>query len=449
MKKIIHSFHLLFICVLFLAGFVSTSFGAETLLLKCLPEREYFTHAQKEDVVIKIDVTAIQPPESELTRKRLPLNLAIVLDRSGSMAGQKLEQAKKAACLAIDQLKSEDTVSVIVYDDIPETLVKAQPVGNKEKIKSKINQIKEGNSTAIYASLKQANREMEEFLSSKRINRILLLSDGLANVGPSSPNDFAELGASLRHKGIVVTTIGLGDDYNEDLMMALAEASNGNYYYVKDTEKLPGIFAEELRLVKSVVARNVKIVITVPQGVRPIEIIGYPQYRFRGQTVEIPLADLTAGQNRYFFLRCAPPVEKDKKTTVRVVDVRIEAEDAFSNKQVSLKESGAVAFTSSDEESVKSIRAEVAKPLALTRSRLANERAVTLADEGKHREAAKVLREQAAVNAALPAEAQSEELEADSNVLSQRAESISASGSVPAGDRKAMKYDAYKAKESK
>ena len=131
----------------------------------------------------------------------------------------------------------------------------------------------------------------------------MLLSDGLANVGPSSPQDLRQLGRSLSERGISVTTIGVGDDYNEDLMAGLAEASDANYYYVKDTEKLPQIFARELGELMTVAAREVRIEIICPNGVKPIGLIGRPEI-FTGQKASVQLSQLAFAQNRYLFLRC-------------------------------------------------------------------------------------------------------------------------------------------------
>src|SRR5208337_1493072 len=125
-------------------------------------------------------------------------------------------------------------------------------------------------STALYAGVKMGADQLQEYFSSKRINRVILLSDGIANVGPSSPRQLCRLGNDLAERGISVTTIGVGDNYNEDVMAGLAEASDANYYYVQDTEKLPEIFAKELGELLTVAARDVRIEITCPDGVEPI-----------------------------------------------------------------------------------------------------------------------------------------------------------------------------------
>src|ERR1019366_3487769 len=118
--------------------------------------------------------------------------------------------------------------------------------------------------TALYAGVQLGETQIQSHLSSRRINRVILLSDGLANVGPSSSGQLRQLGGELSERGISVTTIGVGDDYNEDLMAGLAEASDANYYYVNDTEKLPEILAKELGGMLSVTAREVRIEIICP-----------------------------------------------------------------------------------------------------------------------------------------------------------------------------------------
>src|SRR5207245_1730934 len=111
------------------------------------------------------------------------------------------------------------------------------------------------------------------------------------------------LGGTLSERGISVTTIGVGDDYNEDLMAGLAEASDANYYYVKDTEKLPEIFAKELGELLTIAARNIRIEIVCPDGVRPIGFLGRPE-KFTDQKGSVQLSQFAVARNRYLFLRC-------------------------------------------------------------------------------------------------------------------------------------------------
>ena len=137
-----------------------------------------------------------------------------------------------------------------------------------------LSEFSAGGSTALYDGVKTGGQQLREYLSDNRINRVMLLSDGIANVGPSSNREIANLGQKLAREEISVTTIGLGDDYNENLMTALAEASDANYYYVADVEELPKVFKTELGELKSLVARNIVIEVKCVKGVKPIRFLG-------------------------------------------------------------------------------------------------------------------------------------------------------------------------------
>ena len=136
--------------------------------------------------------------------------------------------------------------SVIVYDHHVKTIVPAQSARNVEWIESRIRGIGPGGNTALFGGVSQGASEVRKNLSNRYVHRIILLSDGLANVGPSSPEDLGRLGAALIKEGISVTTIGVGTDYNEDLMARLSQNSDGNTYFVESGRDLPRIFAAEL-----------------------------------------------------------------------------------------------------------------------------------------------------------------------------------------------------------
>jgi Ca-activated chloride channel family protein len=177
--------------------------------------------------------------------KRAPVNVAIVLDRSGSMSGRKIEEAKRAAIMAIERLRDDDIVSVVTYQSTGNVLVPATKLHDREAVRAAIRRIRAGGNTALFAGVSKGARELRKFLDRNRVNTLLLLSDGLANVGPSSPGELAQLGASLGREGIAVTTIGLGLRYNEDLMTRLAMASDGNHFFVEDERDLEAAFATE------------------------------------------------------------------------------------------------------------------------------------------------------------------------------------------------------------
>ena len=193
--------------------------AGETLHLNLVPDREVLLRGSPQAVVVKIDLSAIADRQKH---RRTPLNLAVVLDKSGSMTGAKLEKTKQAAMQLVDRLTPNDVFSLVIFSDEARVLVPAQKVEDKDALKEKIESIEAGGSTALYAGVRAGARQIQEYFSLKRINRVILLSDGLANVGPSSTSDLRRLGRDLAGQGVSVTTIGVGDDYNEDLMAGLA-----------------------------------------------------------------------------------------------------------------------------------------------------------------------------------------------------------------------------------
>ncbi len=244
--------------------------------------------------IVKVTLDAPPPPERI---ERPAVNLSIVLDRSGSMAGQKLEKAKQGAIEALRHLTPQDIFSVGVYDHRVETIVSAQSAGRVEWIENRIRRIHSGGNTALFGGVSQGAAEVRKNLNREYVHRIILLSDGLANVGPSSPEDLGRLGAALIKEDISVTTVGVGMDYNEDLMTSLSQNSDGNAYFVESSRDLPRIFAAELGDVLSVVAKKVQLLIECPEGVRPLSIIGR-EGRIRGRTVELFMNRLYGSQEK-------------------------------------------------------------------------------------------------------------------------------------------------------
>ena len=421
MKKILFTLGLATACA-------ANLFAGETLQLNLVPERGCVVKNAPQEIVIKIDLSAITDHKKV---RRTPLNLAVVLDKSGSMTGAKLEKTKQAAMLLVDRLAPNDIFSMVIFSDHAEVLVPAQKVEDKDALKEKIQGIEADGSTALYAGVKMGADQLQEFFSSKRINRVILLSDGIANVGPSSPRQLRRLGSDLAERGISVTTIGVGDDYNEDVMAALAEASDANYYYVKDTETLPEIFAKELGGLLTVAASDVRIEIICPDGVKPLGFIGRAE-KFENQKATVNLSQLTTGQDRYLFLRCL--VNGDQPEVARV---NVNYKDAkLSDKSVN----GAVVAQ---------------KELMLTA--VAKDEAIAQADAGNYQQAATILKVQSdslgRVYAAAPASVQVQ-IQAETNNLDDFSDRIGGfggggGGSFDSDTRKTLQEQSFNGRNSK
>ncbi|MGI9425323.1 MAG: vWA domain-containing protein [Hyphomicrobiaceae bacterium] len=228
---------------------------------------------EKQRVFLRIGLTGIHNPSGS-EDVRAPVNIALVIDRSGSMRGAKMEKAREAAIMAVERLTRRDIASVVTFSNGVDVIAPASRVRNHERLSRLIERIRSGGSTAIYAAVKAGAGEIREFSNDRRLDRIILLSDGLANVGPKDPYSFEELGARLGGKGISVTTIGLGHGYNEDLMSQLAAASDGNHDFAETAGDLRRIFNREFDDVLSVIAQDIEIIIETRRGVRPLRGLG-------------------------------------------------------------------------------------------------------------------------------------------------------------------------------
>jgi Ca-activated chloride channel family protein len=219
---------------------------------------------------------------------------------------------------------------------------------------------------------------------------VILLSDGLANVGPSRPDDLARLGASLLKEGISVSTIGVGTDFNEDLMTRLAEKSDGNHYFVESSRDLPRIFAAELGDVLSVVARRVIIEIECPEGVRPLRIIGR-EGRIRDRQVEIRMNQLYGGQEKYALIEVEVPASRSGQT-VDLGEVRCRYENALTSKEEKSTVSARAKISEQREEVRRAASKAVQQAVVENEMAVARDKALTLYNEGEKEKAALELR---------------------------------------------------------
>ncbi len=334
---------------------------------------------------LKIAVRGKPAPKDEA---RAPVNVAIVLDKSGSMGGQKIAEARRAATLAVERLHPDDIVSVVTYDSVVHVVVPATKAVDKQSIKAAINGIHSSGQTALFAGVAKGAAELRKFLDPERVNRVILLSDGMANVGPSSPGELAALGASLSKEGIAVTTIGLGLGYNEDLMARLAQSSEGNHAFAEGAEDLARIFNLEFGDLFAVTAQDIQLEISCAPGVRPIRVLGR-EALVSGQKITARLGHLAGVQERFLLVEVELPRLPSKGAhPVASTSVSYRAKGGSHGKA-----SGKVHVrTSSDP---KAIESAVTKPVMVSVTEMLvaeqNKVAIRLRDEGRKKEAKKVM----------------------------------------------------------
>lgn len=263
-------------------------------------QNDYFTD-QKNEGFFYIELEADQFSHAHHTRPAM--NLSVVIDRSGSMSGDKIRNAKRAAQHIVDQLNADDYLSIIVYDQEVSTLHHQAAVTDKEAIKRKIDGIQDRGSTNLMGGALRGYEEVNKYYRSGYINRVLLLSDGLANEGITDPTRIKQIVQSkFKENNIAISTFGVGTDYNEDLMTAMAESGKGNYYFIEKPDAIASIFRKELNGLMEVVAQQTKITISVPNAVKIEEAFGYTHTQ-KGSHVEIKLNDIFSKETKGILLR--------------------------------------------------------------------------------------------------------------------------------------------------
>ncbi len=348
-------------------------------------------------------------------RKRSPINLALVIDRSTSMSGDRIEKARDAAIMAVNMLGSDDTLSVVAYDSGVEVIVPATRVKDKQKLIEKIRRnIHPRGMTALFAGVSKGLDQVSRHLDREQVNRIILLSDGQANVGPTSVSELAELARVAAKKGVAISTMGIGKDYNEDLMTAIAGYSDGNHAFVENVADLEKTFVKEFNDVMSVVAQDVEVVIRVAGGATPVRLLGRDG-EIRGNTVTVKLNQLYSNQEKYVLLEVVP-AKGEHDQTKPLADIDVSYNNLGTGKKESYREQLAVRYSGSAAEVKQAVVEDVLVDSAIQEMALENERAIMLMDEGKVSEAKDVMDKSAEKLKALPASAPAAQQKIQRNV---------------------------------
>jgi Ca-activated chloride channel family protein len=299
----------------------------------------------------------------------MPVNLGLVIDRSGSMHGDKIEKAKQAALVVVDSLGDQDYLSIVTYDDEVDVLVPATRVTDRESLRRTIMGIFDDGGTALHAGVTAGIQQVRERFDKQRVNRIILLSDGIANVGPSSPQELAQLGVHAGSLGIPITTIGLGLGYNEDLMTQLALASDGNHAFAEDGSDLYTIFQHELGDVLSVVAQDIVIEIEFEPGIKPLRGVNRP-LSIRGRKASLKLNQIYGKQTKKVLVEVAVP-RGEAGEQRKLADVGVRYRNLRTAKLRKVNDALSVAFSDSKKRVEREANSEVMVSVV---EALANER---------------------------------------------------------------------------
>ncbi|MBX3166468.1 MAG: VWA domain-containing protein [Candidatus Eremiobacteraeota bacterium] len=233
----------------------------------------------------------LRAPKPEMDG-RPPLNVGLSIDRSGSMNGLPLERAKEAAAHLVQQLQETDCVSVVAFDSLVEVLAPFQRARARQSILSSLSALCARGGTNLFQGWQDSCRQVAEGLQGRRLNRVILLSDGGANEGVVHPLRIAEEVARWQSRGITTTTIGLGQGYNEDLLSAMAKAGSGSFYHVQTPADIESAFQVEMLGLSATFGQAVSLGITPEEGVEVTRVYNVLDETERGR---LKVADLVHG----------------------------------------------------------------------------------------------------------------------------------------------------------
>lgn len=375
-------------------------------------------------------------------RERRPLNLSLVIDRSGSMAGAKLDYTRQAAQMLVQNLSAQDILSVVLYSDTVETLLMPEHVRRKDIISQRIATIKASGTTNLSSGWLEGCNLVGTNQSSDVFNRVILMSDGHANRGVTSQQRLVEIARQKFGEGISTTTMGLGADFNEDLLMAMADAGGGAFYFIESPEVTPSILREELQGLLSVVAQNLIVTIEPTlSGMTINQLNAYPLHADgTGQTFR--LGDVFGDEVKAVLLEISLPAQSDFGPQ-QIAVLRFEYDELLENSVEHHVKEFPITIDVSPPGGVPLLpNPEVSRSVLLLGAAQARRRAIQAADNGKFVDAAQMLRN--AADAIAASQANDAQLMDEQKALIQQASEMDDGAGKYAGfNRKMMSTQAY------
>ena len=321
----------------------------------------------------------ITPPSSDVDpqrQQRPPLNLALVIDRSGSMSGTKLSYARKAARFLAGELTSRDRLAIVTFDDEAKVVVPSTPVTDPQPFIAAINRIHSGSCTALFDGWLAGGTQVAEHLDPTHMNRVMLLSDGQANEGLTNQSEIAAKVAGLTQRGISTSAFGLGADFDEDLMGAIAMAGDGTLAHIETPSQLADLYASELQGLATTFGRKVSLGLRGQNGAEVVDILNDFKLTSAGNHC---LPNLRAGQELNVGVQIKLPAWSPNQ---EILSVRLAWDAPVTSDRQSYYESLTLPVLASAELTQLDQDAEVAEQLALLRANRERKRVIEQLDRG-------------------------------------------------------------------
>jgi Ca-activated chloride channel homolog len=322
---------------------------------------------------------------------RRNLNLSLVIDRSGSMAGGPLHHALKAAESVVDQLEPQDILSVVVYDDEVDTVIPPQSVTNKAALKNSIQKVRAGGITNLSGGWLKGCEHVKTQLDPQKINRVLLLTDGHANMGIQDPKILTTTSGQKAEEGVTTTTLGFAQGFNEDLLIGMARAANGNFYFIQSIDEATEVFSIELDSLRAVVGQNLKVTLELANGVSLVDTLSLAKVSDEKGKTAIALGELYEGEDK--LLGLSLEISSAQIGELPLMKLNYTA-DVVQNDVIQSVSGTAdvIAKVGTIEEAALASSSHIILELSRLTIAKAKETALDLAEHGRHQEAEQILR---------------------------------------------------------
>lgn len=251
---------------------------------------------QTTSVVARLRIATLPPRDMH----RPPINVAVVVDTSGSMDGAPIDDARAATLSLLDAMQDGDRLAVVAFHSETEVLLPSTRIerGQLGELRERVSEMRAMGTTDLAGGLRAGLEEVIRNFEPQGINRVVLLSDGV----PNDPSTIEALAQAAGERGIAITALGLGTEYDETLLAAISQRSGGRFHFVEDSGAVASVFRDEVLRMRRVLARNLAIALRPGPGVRIESVVGQPQVSADG-SVRVPIGDLAEGETRDVIVR--------------------------------------------------------------------------------------------------------------------------------------------------
>ena len=324
---------------------------------------------------------------------RRPLNLSLVLDRSGSMGGTPLRQALKSAKALVGELTEKDLLSVVTFDDDIDTLVAPALVTDKRAIQAAIDKVHAGGCTNLCGGWEAGGKHVQKNFSQQLVNRVLLLTDGHANVGTTDTASLVKLAQKQASTGVATTTLGFGTNFNEDLLIGMARAGEGNYYYIESHEDLSQVLQIELEGLSSVCGQNLTVQLKPQAALEQSTVLNQYRTEAKGRELVVTVGDVYAVEDKVLALDLQVQPSAVGSCPLATIAFSYRVLEGGVTREVTDQIVVTVTAASKEEAAAAAPDLAVLGEALRQRAAKAKDAAVELADKGQHKEAATQLQQ--------------------------------------------------------